>query len=77
MNDALAAVVEAQSKTVSWSSKARQDNSSAPRTWLEWTPAQKSLFVKLFLKDNYNHVVLCYGCRAPPLLTLRTLAGQV
>ena len=42
MNDALAAVVEAQIKKVSCSSKARQYKSSAPRTWLEWMPAQNS-----------------------------------
>ena len=38
MNDA--AVVEAQGKKVFCISKARQYKSSAPRTWLEWTPAQ-------------------------------------
>ena len=77
MNNALAAVVEAQSKKVSCSSKARQYKSSAPRTWLEWTPAQKSLCVQLFLEGNYNHIVLHYGCRAPPLTTLRAWAGKV
>ena len=77
MNDAVAAVVEAQSKKVSCNSKARQYKSSAPRIWLEWTPAQKSLCVQLFLEGNYNHVVLRYGCRAPPLTTLRSLAGKV
>ena len=77
MNKALAAVVEAQSKKVSCSSKARQYNSSAPSTWLEWTPAQKSLCVQLFVEGNYNHVVLRYRCRAPPLTTLRTWAGNV
>ena len=62
MNDALAAVVsQSQSKKVSTSSKARQYKSSAPRTWLEWTPSQKSLCVQLFLEGNYNHVVLHYG----------------
>ena len=35
MNDTLAAVVEAQSKKVSCTSKSRQYKSSAPRTWLE------------------------------------------
>ena len=35
MNDTVAAVVEAQSKKVSYSSRARQYKSSAPRTWLE------------------------------------------
>ena len=50
MNDALAAVVsQSQSKKVSTSSKAPQYKSSAPRTWLEWTPSQKSLCVQLFL----------------------------
>ena len=63
MNDAVEAVVEAQSKKVSCSSKARQYKSSAPRTWLEWTPAQKSLCVQLFLDGNYNHVVLLCGCQ--------------
>ena len=59
MNDALAAVVsQSQSKKVSTSSKARQYKSSAPRTWLEWTPSQKSLCVQLFLEGNYNHIVL-------------------
>ena len=77
MNDALAAVVEAQSKKVSRSSKARQYKSSAPRTWLEWTLAQESLCMQLFVEGNYNHVVLRYGCRAPPLTTLRTWAGEV
>ena len=77
MNDALAAVAEAQSNMVSCSSKARQYKSSAPRTWLEWTPAQKSRCVQLFLEGNYNHVVLRYGCRAAPLTTLRTWAGKV
>ena len=78
MNDALAAVVsQSQSKKVSTSSKARQYKSSAPRTWLEWTPSQKSLCVQLFPEGNYNHVVLRYGCQAPPLNTLRTWAGKV
>ena len=77
MKDSLAAVVEAQSKQVSCSSKARQYKSSAPRTWLEWTPAQKPLCVQMYLEGNYNHVVLRYGCRAPPLTTLRTWAGKV
>ena len=78
MNDALAAVVsQSQSKKVSTSSKARQYKSLAPRTWLEWTPSQKSLCVQLFLEGNYNHVVLRYGCQAPPLNTLRTWAGKV
>ena len=77
MNNALAAVVEARSKKVSCSSKARQYKSSAPRTWLEWTPAQKSLCVQLVLKGNDNHIVLHYGCRAPPLTTPRTWAGKV
>ena len=77
MNDALAAVVEAQSKKVFCSSKARQYKSSAPRTWLEWMRAQKSVCVQPFLEGNYNHVVLRYGCRAPPLTTLRTWAGKV
>ena len=78
MNDALAAVVsQSQSKKVSTSFKARQYKSSAPRTWLEWTPSQKSLCVQLFLEGNYNHVVLRYGCQAPPLNTLRTWAGKV
>ena len=78
MNDALAAVVsQSQSKKVSTSSKARQYKTSAPRNWLEWTPSQKSLFVQLFLEGNYNHVMLCYGCQAPPLNTLRTWAGKV
>ena len=72
MHDALAAVVEAQSKKVSCSSKARQYKSSASRTWLEWTLAETSLCVQLFLEGNYNHGVLRYGCRAPPLNTLRT-----
>ena len=66
MNDAVAAVVEAQSKKVSCSSKARQYKSSAPRTRLEWTPAQKSLCVHMFLEGNYNHND-----------TLRTWAGKV
>ena len=77
MNDALAAVGEAQSKKVSCSSKARQYKSSAPRTWPEWTPAQKFLCVQLFLEGNYNHDVLRYGCPATPLTTLRTWAGKV
>ena len=77
MSDAVAAVVEAQSKKVSCSSRAPQYKSSAPRTWLEWTSAQKSLCVQLFLEGNYNHIVLRYGCRAPPLTTLRTWAGKV
>ena len=78
MNDALAAVVsQSQSKKVSTSSRARQYKSSAPRTWLEWTPSQKSLCVQLFLEGNYNHVVLRYGCQGPPLNTLRTWAGKV
>ena len=77
MNDAPAAVVEAQSKKVSCSSKARQYKSSAPRTGLERTPAQKSLSVQLFLEGNYNQVVLRYRCRAPPLTTLRTWADKV
>ena len=78
MKDALAAVVsQSQSKKVSCSSKARQYKSSAPRTWLEWTPVQKSLCVQLFLEGNYNHVVLRCGCRAAPLTTLRTWAGKV
>ena len=56
MNDALAAVVsQSQSKKISTSSKARQYKSSAPRTWLEWTPAQKSLCVQQLLEGNYNH----------------------
>ena len=56
MNGALAAVVsQSQSRKVSTSSKARQYKSSAPRTWLEWTPSQKSLCVQLFLEGNYNH----------------------
>ena len=62
---------------MSCSSKARQYKSSGPRTWLEWTPAQKSLCVQLFLQGNYNHVLLCYARRAPPLNTLRTWAGKV
>ena len=78
MNHALAAVVsQSQSKKVSTSSKARQYKSSAPRTWLEWTPSQKSLCVQLFLEGNYNHIVLRYGCQAPPLNTLRTWAGKM
>ena len=78
MNEALAAVVsQSQSKKVATSSKARQYKSSAPRTWLEWTPAQKSLCVQLFLESNYNHIVLRYGCQAPPLNTLRTWADKV
>ena len=78
MNDALAAVVsQSQSKKVSTSCKARQYKSSAPTTWLEWTPARKSLCVQLLLEGNYNHVVLRYGCRAPPLNTLRTWARKV
>ena len=78
MNDALAAVVsQSQSKKVSTSSKAQQYKSSAPRTWLEWTPSQKSLCVQLFPEGNYNHVVLRYGCQAPPLNTLLTCAGKV
>ena len=78
MNDALAAVVsQSQSKQVSTSSKARQYKSSAPRTWLEWTPSQKSLCVQLFLEGKHNYIVVCYGCQAPPLNTLRTWAGKV
>ena len=77
MNEALVAVSEAQSKKVCCTSKACQYNSSAPRTWLEWTPAQKSLGVQLFLEGNYNHIVLRYRCRASPLTTLRTWAGMV
>ena len=78
MNDALAAVVsQSQSKKVSASSKARQYKSSASSTWLEWTLAQKSPCVQLFLEGNYDHVVLRYGCQAPPLNTLRTWAGKV
>ena len=78
MNDAMAAVVsQSQSKKVATSSKARQYKSSASRTWLEWMPAQKVLCVQLFLEGNYNHAVLRYGCRTPPLNTLRTLAGKV
>ena len=69
MNDALAAVVDAQSKKVSCSSNARQYKSSAPRTRVRWPPAQKSLCVQLFLEGNYNHRVLRYGCRVPPLIT--------
>ena len=55
MNDALVAVVEAQGKKESCSSKARQYKGSAPRTGLEWTPAQKSLCVQMLLVGNYNH----------------------
>ena len=78
MNDALAAVVsQSQSNKVSTSSKARRFKSSAPKTWLEWMLAQKSLCVQLFVEGNYNHVVLHYGCRAPPLNTLCTWAGKV
>ena len=78
MNDALAVVVsQSHSKKVSTSSKARQYKSSAPRTWLEWTPSPKFLCVQLFLEGNYNHVVRRYGCQAPPLNTLRTWAGKV
>ena len=78
MKDALAAVLsESQSERVSTTSEARQYNSSAPRTWLEWTPAQKSLCLQLFLEGNYNHLVLRYGFRAPPLNTLRTWASKV
>ena len=78
MNNALAAVVsQSQSKKVSTRSKARQYKSSAPRTWLGWTLAQKSLCVQLFPEGSYNHVVLHYGCQAPPLNTLRTWAGKV
>ena len=77
MNDAWAAVVQVQRKKVSCISIARQYKSSAPRTWLEWTPAQRSLCVQLFLEGNYNHVVLRYGCRVPPPTTLRTWAGKV
>ena len=77
MNDTLAVVVEVQSKKVSCNSKARQHKSSAPRTWLEWTAAQKSSCVQLFLEGNYNHVLLRYGCLAPPLNTRRTWAGKV
>ena len=77
MNDALAAVVsQSQSTKVSTSSKARQYKSSAPRTWLEWTPSQKSLCVQLFPEGNYNHIVVRYGCQALPLNTLRTWAGK-
>ena len=73
MNDARATVLsQSQSKKVSTNSKARQYKSSAPSSWLQWTPAQKSLCVQLFLEGNYNQVVLRYGCRAPPLNTLRT-----
>ena len=43
MNDALAAVVEVESKKVSCSSKASQYKSLVPRTWLARTPAQMSL----------------------------------
>ena len=77
MNDVLAVVVEAQSKKVSCRSKALQYKSSAPGTWLEWTTAQKSLYVQLFLEGNYNHLVLRYRCGAPPLTTLRTWAAKV
>ena len=77
MNDALAAVVQAQSNKVSCSSKARQYKSSAPRTWPEWTPVQKSIHVQLFLEENYHHVVLCSGCRAPPHTSLRSWDDKV
>ena len=76
MNDALAVVIEAQSKKASCRSKARQYKSSVPKTWLEWMPAQKSLCVQLLLEGNNNHVVLRYGCRAPHLTILRTWAGK-
>ena len=33
--------------------------------------------MQLFLKGNYNHIMLRYGCRVPPLTTLRTWAGKV
>ena len=72
MNHILAAVVEAHSKKVSCSSEARQYKKAAPRTRLEWTPAQRSLCVQLFLEGNYNHVVLRYRCRGPPPITLHT-----
>ena len=76
MNDALAVVIEAQSKKASCRSKARQYKSSVPKTWLEWMPAQKSLCVQLLLEGNSNQVVLRYGCRAPHLTILRTWAGK-
>ena len=55
MNDARAAVVKSPRKKESRSSKALQYKGSAPRTGLEWTPAQKSLCVQLFLEGHYNH----------------------
>ena len=65
MKDALAAVVEAQSKKVSCSSKACQYKRSAPRTWLEWTPAQKPLCVQLLLEGNSKKKSLpCLSWRA-------------
>ena len=33
--------------------------------------------MQLFLEGNYNHIVLRYGCQAPPINTLRTRAGKV
>ena len=33
--------------------------------------------MQLLLEGNYKHVVLRYGCQAPPVTTLRTWAGKV
>ena len=76
MNDAMATVVEAHNKKVSCSSKARQYKSLAPRTWLQWTPAQKSPCVQLLVEGNFNHIVLRYGCGVPPLTMLCTWADK-
>ena len=62
INHALAAVVEAHSKKVCCSLTACQYKSSAPRTWLEWTPPQTFLCVQLFLEGNYTHGALRFGC---------------
>ena len=76
MKDAFAAALEAQTKKVSSSSKARQVKSSAPRTWLEWTQPQKAACVQGYVEGNYNHGVLHYRSGAPPLNTLCTGGKQ-
>ena len=67
MNDALAAVVEALSKKVCYSSKVPQYKSSAPRTWLEWTPAQRSLCVQLFPEGSHTTLCCITGVERRPL----------
>ena len=78
MNDALSAVLQAQTKKVFSSSKAGQYKSSAPRTWLEWTQPQKAACVQVYIEGNYNnHIMLHHGSGALPLNTLRTWVNKV